>query len=198
MDELSEHRDRIVDGPDGDERIAAHVAGCLTCQETMVFLKRLAADVAALPSWLALVRPLTIARAVPVRSLDGNTVDLRTSLQGPVTVVAFLSRFCAPAIEVIPDLQRLATRLGQHGVRTVAIFDETSSSAELSAFLRKHHVSLPVLLDHDKSASNAFQQWGTPYFYVVDGLGRIMSEPTSEVDQLLVNADAVRVSAAFK
>ena len=147
---------------------------------------------------LALVRPLTIARAVPVRSLDGNTVDLRTSLQGPVTVVAFLSRFCAPAIEVIPDLQRLATRLGQHGVRTVAIFNETSSSAELSAFLRKNDVSLPVLLDHDKSASNVFQQWGTPYFYVVDGLGRIMSEPTSDVDELLIKAEAVRVSAASK
>ncbi len=144
---------------------------------------------------LGAVRPRTIARAVPVQSLDGKTVNLHTSLTGQVTVVAFLSRFCGPAIDVLPALHRIATRLGENGVRTVAIFKENKTSADLTAFLRKHDVTLPVLLDHDKAASNTFNQWGTPYFYVVDDRGRIMSERTSHVDELLVNAEAVRLAS---
>jgi thiol-disulfide isomerase/thioredoxin len=144
---------------------------------------------------LSAFRPRTIARAVPVQSLTGTPVDLRASLKGQVTVVAFLSRFCGPAIEVLPALQAMAARLDDAGVRTVAVFEELTPSPELKAFLAQHKVTLPVLLDHEKAASSTFNQWGTPYFYVVDERGRIMSEPTASLDELLVHAEAVRLAA---
>ena len=144
---------------------------------------------------LADVRPLTITRAVPVQSLDGTRLDLRESLRERITVVAFLSRSCGPAIEVIPALRNLAARLGANGIRTIAIFEETSPSGEMRAFLSKHAITLPVVLDHEKAASQTFNQWGTPYFYVVDASGRIMFDPTSDVDDVLILAEAVRLSA---
>jgi thiol-disulfide isomerase/thioredoxin len=144
---------------------------------------------------LSALRPRTITRAVPVQSLTGTPVDLRASLKGEVTVVAFLSRFCGPAIEVLPALQAMAARLDAAGVRTVAVFEEMTPSPELTAFIAQHKVTLPVLLDHEKAASSTFNQWGTPYFYVVDERGRIMSEPTASLDELLVQAEAVRLAA---
>ena len=117
--------------------------------------------------------------------------------KGEVTVVAFWSRFCGPAIEVIPRLHQVATRLGESGIRTVTILEETQSSPSLTAFLKSHDFTLPVLLDAKGEASAAFNQWGTPYFYVLDAQGRIVFEPTSDLDQLLVNAEAVRLAGSI-
>jgi thiol-disulfide isomerase/thioredoxin len=146
----------------------------------------------------AKMRPRAINTAIPLQTLDGKPADLRRALMGQVTVVAFLSRFCGPAIEVIPELQQLASDVKLHGVRTLMVYEERVPSAAFSEFLRQHKVTLPVMLDDTQSASATFNQWGTPYFYVVDARGRIMSEPTSDTDELRVSIEAVRLAAALR
>lgn len=147
---------------------------------------------------LSATRTRTIAKPVNLVGLDGAAQELRAMTKGQVTIVAFWSRFCGPAIEVIPRLHQLATRLGEEGIRTITILEETQSSPELAAFLTQHDFTLPVLLDAKKEASQAFNQWGTPYFYVLDPQGRIVFEPTSDIDELLVNAEAVRLAGTVR
>jgi Redoxin len=160
--------------------------------------------------WLAMLtaqraefvkRTLASARArimvddVRLGAIDGNAAELRAITRGKVTVVAFLSRFCGYAIEAIPALNVTADRLAQRGVQTVVVVDERTRSAGLDSFLASHKVASPVYLDTAKDASTAFNQWGTPNYFVVDGAGRIMFGATSSLDDALVRADAVRLAA---
>jgi len=145
---------------------------------------------------LSATKPRTIARPVGLVALDGATPELRAMTKGQITVVAFWSRFCGPAVDALPKLNQLATQLGEEGIRTITIVEETQSSAGLTAFLKTHDVTLPVYLDAKKEASQAFNQWGTPNFYVLDASGRIVFEPTSDVVQLRVNVEVVRLAGS--
>ena len=142
---------------------------------------------------LGSARRRSIVRPVNLVGLDGNAADLREMTKGKVTVVVFWSRYCGPAIEAIPAIHRVAERLGKAGIPVLTIVEETKSSAELTDFLKKHSFTLPVLLDTRKQASQAFNQWGTPYFYVVDTQGRIVFDAVTSVDDLLVKTEAVRL-----
>jgi thiol-disulfide isomerase/thioredoxin len=131
-----------------------------------------------------------------VRDLDGRAHSVRDLTKGRVTIVAFWSRFCGPAVEALPRMNEVASRLDRVGVPVVSILDEPSSSPALQAFLREQHVTTPVYLDSHHAASRAFNQWGTPYFYVVDGEGRIRFDVTNSPDEALARAEALRLSAS--
>ena len=131
-----------------------------------------------------------------VRDLNGRAHSVRDLTKGHVTVVAFWSRFCGPAVEAIPRMNEVASRLARVGVPVVSILDERRSSPALRAFLREKHVTTPVYLDSRHEASLAFNQWGTPYFYVVDGEGRIRFDVTNSPDEALARAEVLRLSAS--
>lgn len=137
----------------------------------------------------------SLARGTRVRALDGKTQSLRDLTKGRVTIVAFWSRFCGPAIEELPALNRVASRLARAGMSVVSIVDEAKSSPELTAFLREKHVTTPVYLDSWHEASRAFNQWGTPYYYVVDAEGRIRFDVTTSADEALAQAEALRLAS---
>ena len=140
-------------------------------------------------------------RALPrgprVRDLDGKTHDFRDLTKGRVAVVAFWSRFCGPAIEELPRVNEVASRLARVGVPVVSIVDEANPSPELTAFLQEKHVTVPVYLDRWHEASRAFNQWGTPYYYVIDAEGRIRFDVTTSADEALARAEALRLSASI-
>lgn len=140
----------------------------------------------------------TVSSKVRVRALDGTDRDLRTMTQGKVTIVAFWSRFCQPAIEALPGLQRVAERVQANGGQVVTIVDEVAPSTELTTFLSSHKVAMPVYLDAAQEASRAFNQWGTPYFYLLDAKGRIVFDVTTDVDEVLLRADALLLSGSIK
>lgn len=138
------------------------------------------------------------ARSLPdgvhVRDLDGRERNLRDLTKWKVTVVAFWSRFCGPAIDDLPRLNRVAAQLARSGVHVMGIVDETRSSNELTAFLQEKHVALPTYLDARHEATRAFNQWGTPSYYVVDAEGRIRFDVTNSADEAMARAEALRLS----
>jgi thiol-disulfide isomerase/thioredoxin len=136
----------------------------------------------------------TLARNVRVRTLDGTAQSVRAITKGRVSVIAFWSRFCGPAIQELPQLNEVAARLAQVGIPVVSIVDEPKASAELQAFLKEKQVTVPVYLDSWHEASRAFNQWGTPYYYVVDAEGRIRFDVTTSVEEALARAEALRLS----
>ena len=109
-------------------------------------------------------------------------------------VVVFWSRTCGPAVEALPRVNEIAARLARDGVRVVGIVDEPSASLELKAFLTKKQVTVPTYLDAWHDASRAFNQWGTPNFYVLDADGRVRFDVTTSADEALARAEAVRLS----
>jgi thiol-disulfide isomerase/thioredoxin len=144
------------------------------------------------------VRLRGLPATVPLMGLDGSASDLRRLANGQVTVVAFWSRFCGPAIMSMPDLHVVAAKLSANGVRTVMVVEETERSPELTAFIKDNKITLPMYLDATKSASQAFNQWGTPNYYVLDAEGRILFDVTADTDLLLMRAEAARLAASSR
>jgi len=107
----------------------------------------------------------------------------------PLAVV-FWSRFCAPAVAVLPAVQATAHRLAARGVSLVLVADE-SPSAEAREFLRQKGVEIPVFFDSRREAAVAFRNWGTPAHYLVDARGRIRFEDVGRVEDLVLQAAVV-------
>ncbi|HEX5970637.1 MAG TPA: redoxin domain-containing protein [Gemmatimonadaceae bacterium] len=136
----------------------------------------------------------TLARKVRVRGLGGRTESIAGLTQGRVSVVVFWSRFCGPAIQELPHLNEVAARLARDGIPVVSIVDEPTTSPALKAFLKDKQVTVPVYLDSWHEASRAFNQWGTPYYYVVDDAGRVRFDVTLSADEALAQAEALRLA----
>jgi peroxiredoxin len=139
-------------------------------------------------------RSLAGGGAVRLMDVGGDTQELRALADGKVTVVAFWSRFCLPAVQELPKLNAAAARLTSVGVRVIGIVEEASLSPVLHAFLYQKHVTMPTYLDAWHEASRAFNQWGTPYYYVLDPAGRVRFDVVTSADELLVRAEALRLS----
>jgi peroxiredoxin len=115
-----------------------------------------------------------------VRLLDaiGKTYSLDELRGGDPTLVVFWSRRCGPALEALPEIDRVANRLRAHGARVLMIVDEPPS-VELQALLEERGVNLPLYHDTRRDAVRAFEQWGTPQYFVLDDVGRIHFEYSS-------------------
>ncbi len=124
----------------------------------------------------------------------GKTFDLADLTKGKVSVVVFWSRFCGPAIESLPEINELSARLSRSGVPVISVVDEANSSSALRTFLREKSVAVPTYLDTWHEASQAFNQWATPSYYVLDRDGRIRFGTTDSADEALARAEAVRLA----
>lgn len=117
---------------------------------------------------------------VRVRVLDGSGApkELADLLSDRTTVIAFWSRFCYPSLQQLSELQELSGLLEREDVRVLAITEEVPSSA-LTEFQQLRGFTVPVLHDVHNDAARAFQAWGTPVYYVVDGNGRVRFRRTT-------------------
>ena len=135
---------------------------------------------------LAQVTEKTLPSGVRVSGNDGNALDLHSLAAGHVTLVVFWSRFCGPALEDLPGLQQLSARLAGFGARIVTITDD-KPSAEGQAFLSRKGLTFPVYYDAWREASRAFNQWGTPQYFVLDESANVRFQYTS-LDRALAEA----------
>jgi len=143
---------------------------------------------------LADARARTVDGRARVSDRSGTAHTIQELAGGKVTVVAFWSRFCGPAIEDLPRLNTVAARLARDGVHVVSIVDETAESKELASFLKEKNVTVPTYLDTWHESSRVFNQWGTPSYYVLDSNGRIRFDASDSADEALAQAEALRLS----
>ena len=138
----------------------------------------------------------SLPASIELRDIDGATHELRDLANGHVTVVAFWSRFCGPAVEDLPRMNAVAERLTRKGARIVSIVEEARTSPELAAFLRDKKVTMPTYFDTRHEASRAFNQWGTPYYYVLDADGRVRFDVATTSDEVLARAEVLLLKQA--
>lgn len=106
---------------------------------------------------------------------EGARRDLVRDLAGRITAVVFWSRWCGPALEALPGIQRMADRLAADGAHLVLVVEDPPS-AELRSFFEEQGVSLQILHDTRREAQAAFVNFGTPAYFVVDEEGRLRFE----------------------
>jgi thiol-disulfide isomerase/thioredoxin len=112
---------------------------------------------------------------IRLRTGGGRVERLEDLSAGRITLVAFWSRFCGPAVQQLPRLQQLAEQLDALGVQVVTVIDEPLA-ADVEQFLREKGLSLPVYYDVRRDAARAFIQFAQPEYYLVDASGQIRFE----------------------
>jgi thiol-disulfide isomerase/thioredoxin len=103
--------------------------------------------------------------------LQGRTVDLR-DYKGRVVLVNFWATWCEPCRDEMPSIQRLRERLEGRPFEVLTVnFGE--GVPRIADFIRREKLSLPVLLDAEKSAAHAWRAGGLPMTFLVDARGRV-------------------------
>lgn len=138
-----------------------------------------------------LVRAVTreLPGAIHLPGAGGGTM-IGSGQEAAPLFVAFWSRFCGAALAAADELERTIERLEQQGIRTIVVVDE-APAADLAAFLAERDLSFPLRHDLDHEASRAFNQWGTPTYFLMDAEGRIRFE-YSELSDILRQAEVLR------
>jgi len=114
-------------------------------------------------------------------ALDGRTVSL-SDLRGKVVMVHFWATWCPPCVEEMPTLERLYRAMfGQEFVLLAVSVDEGGSQA-VGDFLKKNRLSLPVLLNPDRSVAAQYGTLKFPETYLVDRDGIVRKKIIGAAD----------------
>lgn len=143
---------------------------------------------------LARTKSRPVEMRARVEDARGASYELGDLLRGRTSLVVFWSRFCAPAVEALPLVDSIAAILTERGTQVLSIV-EHKPSADLDAFMREQALSMPVYHDVRQEAGHAFNQWGTPAYYLVDAQGYVRFDYANPVDELIAQAEALRLEA---
>jgi cytochrome c biogenesis protein CcmG, thiol:disulfide interchange protein DsbE len=113
------------------------------------------------------------APALPTATLAGPPVTLHTLLAGHAALVVFWASWCEPCQHEAPAVERFAQSAA--GRRHVVGVDYGESSLSgPRAFVRRYRWTMPVLLDPDARAGEAYGVTSLPNTFAIDARGRIV------------------------
>ena len=133
--------------------------------------------------------------------LEGKAVDLK-GLKGRVVLVNFWATWCEPCRDEMPALERLRARLKGRPFELLTV-NYGESNARAADFIAKLQLSVPVLLDPEKRAAEAWKVKGLPMTFLVDAAGTVRywtfgerdwseGEAFGTVERLVVEASRAR------
>lgn len=112
-------------------------------------------------------------------SADGHRLPFaRLTEDAEATVIVFVSRYCGPSTQAMPRIQALAAELAGRGVVVLPVTQDPVGLGYPESY-SEAGVDIPVYHDITGDASNAFNVWGTPSYYLVDRHGAVRFERTS-------------------
>lgn len=136
------------------------------------------------------VGSITVGGKAPVFSLinlRGDRVSLQdVSRRGP-TLVNFWASWCDPCKAEVPILNELQHKLAGRGVTVIGVSVEEPREV-VDAFVRKHHIDYPVLLDVDGAVSRRYGLIGMPMNVIVDRQGVVSMWKSGAVDDRMMAA----------
>lgn len=128
---------------------------------------------------------------VALHTRDGQAVSVRSLTGGRPSVVIFWSRQCGPALEAVPEIASLMTRLTATGTPVLFVVSESPSVA-LDGALAALRVTWPVYFDSRGLLADAMNNFGTPAYHVLDGAGRVRFTFAAEVPDIIAQVEAVK------
>jgi peroxiredoxin len=130
------------------------------------------------------------------RDVDGKTVRLSDHLGKHVVLLDFWATFCEPCKAEFPHLADLYARDKDKGLLVLGVaMDGPESSAEVPAFVKRHGVTFPVVLDDDSRIASLYDpKKSMPLSVLIGRDGRIsvVREGYNPGDEKLVEADVAK------
>jgi thiol-disulfide isomerase/thioredoxin len=107
--------------------------------------------------------------------LNGQAVSL-SSLRGKPVLLNFWATWCSPCRQEMPYLQQINAEWASKGLVLLAI-DIGESSAQVKTFLENNRLSLPTLLDSDRTVSTRlYNITAIPMTFFIDQSGIIQQK----------------------
>lgn len=120
------------------------------------------------------------ATALTLSDLKGNTVSVNPG-DGKVYVLNFWATWCPPCRGEMPELDEFAKK-HKEDLSFYAI-NLQESKGKVQDFLADNGLSMPVLLDADGKAGDAYQIRAIPTTIVIDGKGNVAARHTGAITQ---------------
>ncbi|MBI1853171.1 MAG: redoxin domain-containing protein [Planctomycetes bacterium] len=123
---------------------------------------------------------------------DSNGSDAHLSdYSGKTIVMFFFSKDGTAAGEAIPQIQKdIAEGQKAHGVIVLGI--TTDDAATAKAFVEKHAITFPVLVDKDKEVSKAFAATKTPFCAIVNPKSKLVyGQAGADVKSLIAKIESL-------
>ena len=129
----------------------------------------------AIPPALAALKADPAPKPAPAATFmdaQGHAQPL-SAFKGRVVILNLWATWCAPCVEELPAVAKLAAALGPGKVTVVAVNASHDDAAKVADFLKAHGAAnLAVYRDPDLSLLTAFGSQGLPFSVVIDGKGR--------------------------
>jgi thiol-disulfide isomerase/thioredoxin len=141
------------------------------------------------------------ATSYPLPDLELRTLGGRRlatdELRGRVIVVNFWATWCGPCLREIPDLVRLSGEHAAGQLEVVGIALNDPDSTAVSAFVRDHGMTYPVVVDHDGRIADALGGvFVMPTTFLVDTGGTVVGRIAGIAHPDSLRADVQRLLAA--
>ncbi len=99
----------------------------------------------------------TVAPDFTARDVDGKTFRLSDHLGKSVILLDFWATFCEPCKAEFPHLGALYVQKKDKGLLVIGVaMDGPESAAEVPAFVKRHDVDFPVVLDDDSRIASLY------------------------------------------
>lgn len=106
-----------------------------------------------------------------LKTTDGQVVSLN-QFRGKPVLLNFWASWCQPCRDEMPYLQQIYNEYKDKGLVFYGI-DIGESPEAINTFFLDNSLSLPVLLDSDKSVGQSYQITGVPETFLIDKNGII-------------------------
>jgi peroxiredoxin len=127
----------------------------------------------------AALPPGTRAPSFTLPTIDGADISL-SEYRGKPVLLFFASATCPGCVAVLPSVTEFQERHPDVGLLMIS----TGSSSELEMLRSQAHLTFPILLSTN-DAREAYKVAGTPFFYVLDSGGFVISSGhASSTEQL--------------
>ena len=115
-----------------------------------------------------------------LRNDDGQVVAL-ADFRGKIAIVNFWATWCAPCIEEMPSLNRLAERYADKGLQILGVSIDEDADA-YREFLTKNHISFLTLRDPSHNTSERYGTFKLPESYISSRDGRLLNKIIGAAD----------------
>ncbi len=112
------------------------------------------------------------APALSLNGADGRPLRLE-DFRGRVVLLNFWATWCVPCRQEMPAMERLYRKYSEQGLAVVAV-NFRESEAKIQAFVNELPLTVPVGMDPEGAAAQAFGVRGLPVTYLLARDGRIL------------------------
>jgi len=102
-----------------------------------------------------------------------------STFRGRYVLLNLWATWCAPCVAELPALARLAAFAP--GLRVLPV-NMDKGTVDAAAFLKSHHVALPVYRDSDVAMLRSFKAYGLPMTVLIDPQGKVVAKAVGPAD----------------